>query len=245
MSPFRKSFHLDRDPVIVSENAATKKKKRQSLKIITGMDSQSSTSSITSSPSRVRQKISSFFRTSSPVVTTLKETFSVSSNLSHNSLHQGKRFSRVSFASVAEQSEDGTPTLMQSLGNNNSSVTLSSSSEASDHMPASPADGAATTANTFSHHNTNSKSILDPSFWQPVTSIESNMMSHPYHASSPPSPLPPPHKQQNQSSLAFQVYQILGSTLDEVDEEIEKSWEHSRDQLHQLLIIPETCERIY
>ncbi|KAI8643223.1 hypothetical protein BD408DRAFT_415164 [Parasitella parasitica] len=235
MSPFRKSFNLDRDRVMVNDNTTTKKK-RQSLKIITGVDTQQSTSSI-ASPSRIRQKLSLFFRSPSPVVTTLKETFSGNSNLSHTSLHQSKRFSTVSFASIAEQSDDGTPTLLQSLGNNNSSVTLSSSSEASDHMPASPAEG---TANTFCHPN--SKSIIDPSFWQP-TSIKSNMMSLPYHAPAPPTP--PPHKQLNQSSLAFQVYQILGSTLEEVDEEIEQSWEYSRNQLRQLLVLPETCECIY
>ncbi|KAL9540463.1 hypothetical protein MBANPS3_009665 [Mucor bainieri] len=239
ISPFRKSFNLDRDEVITTESN-TKKPKRQSLRIITGVDSHQSTSSI-SSPSRVRQRLSSLFRSSSPVVMTLKETFS-SSNLSQDHSHQNKRqssFSTVSFASVAEQPQEQTPTLLQSLGNNNSSTTLSSSSEASDHMPASPADGAAaTTANTFTHHQHNSKSITDPSFWQPH-SIKSNMMS-PYEA--PPSPSP--HKE-HQSSLAYQVYQILGSTLDEVDEEIEQDWEHSRNKLRQSLLLPKTCEHIY
>lgn len=249
MSPFRKSFSLDRDEVITTENAP-KKTKRQSLRIVTGVDSQQPTSSI-SSPSRVRQRLSSLFRSSSPVVMTLKETFSGHnhSNLSHDNLHHDKSqlsFSTVSFASVAEQSQEQTPPLLQSLKSNNSSTTLSSSSEASDHMPASPADGAtATTANTFTHHhqhNHNRKSIADPSFWQPA-SIKSNMMSLPYHA--PPSPpTPPPHKQQ-QLSLALQVYQILGSTLDEVDEEIEQDWEHSRSKLRQSLVLSKTCEQIY
>lgn len=253
MSPFRKSFNLDRDEVITTENTP-KKTKRQSLRIVTGVDSQQPTSSI-SSPSRVRQRLSSLFRSSSPVVMTLKETFTGHnhSNLSHNNLHHDKiqsSFSTVSFASVAEQSQEQTPPLLQSLENNNSSTTLSSSSEASDHMPASPADGAtAATANPFTHHhqhqhqhNNNSKSITDPSFWQPA-SIKSNTMSLPYHAPSSP-PTPPPHKQQ-QSSLAFQVYQILGSTLDEVDEEIEQDWECSRSKLRQSLVLPKTCERIY
>ncbi|GAN01563.1 hypothetical protein MAM1_0009c00996 [Mucor ambiguus] len=241
MNPFRKSFNLDRDEVITTESN-TKKPKRQSLRIITGVDSHQSTSSI-SSPSRVRQRLSSLFRSSSPVVMTLKETFS-SSNLSQDHSHQNKRhtsFSTVSFASVAEQSQEQTPTLLQSLGDNNSSTTLSSSSEASDHMPASPADGAAATAaNTFTHHHHNSKSITDPSFWQPH-SIKSNMMSLPYEG---PPPSPPPHEK-CQSSLAYQVYQILGSTLDEVDEEIEQDWEDSRNKLYQSLLLPKTCERIY
>ncbi|CAO3608986.1 unnamed protein product [Mucor fragilis] len=242
ISPFRKSFNLDRDEVITTESN-TKKSKRQSLRIITGVDSHQSTSSI-SSPSRVRQRLSSLFRSSSPVVMTLKETFS-SSNLSQNHSNQTKRqssFSTVSFASVAEQPQEQTPTLLQSLNDNNSSTTLSSSSEASDHMPASPADGAAATAaNTFTHHHHhNSKSITDPSFWQPH-SIKNNMMSLPYGA---PPPSPPPHKE-HQSSLAFQVYQILGSTLDEVDEEIEQDWEDSRNKLRQSLLLPTTCERIY
>jgi hypothetical protein len=248
MSPFRKSFNLDRDEVITTENAS-KKTKRQSLRIVTGVDSQQPTSSI-SSPSRVRQRLSSLFRSSSPVVMTLKETFSGHnhSNLSHDNLHHDKRqlsFSTVSFASVAEQSQEQTPPLLQSLENNNSSTTLSSSSEASDHMPASPADGATTTTtNTFTHHqhNHNSKSITDPSFWQ-TASIKSNMMSLSYHEQPSP-PTPPPHKQQ-QSSLAFQVHQILGSTLDEVDEEIEQDWEYSRSILRQSLVLPKTCEQIY
>lgn len=245
MSPFRKSFNLDRDEVISTENNA-RKPKRQSLRIITGVDSHQSASSV-SSPSRVRQRLSSLFRSSSPVVMTLKETFS-SSSLSQDNLQQNKRqssFSAVSFASVAEQPQEQTPTLLQSLGDNNSSTTLSSSSEASDHMPASPADGAAAaTANTFTHHHhhPNSKSIADPSFWQPH-SIKSNMMSLPCEA--PPSaPSPPPHRE-HQSSLAYQVYQILGSTLDEVDEEIEQDWEDSRNKLRQSLLLPKTCERIY
>jgi hypothetical protein len=37
-------------------------------------------------------------------------------------------------------------------------------------------------------------------------------------------------------SLAAQVQRILGSTLDEVDEEIEKEWDQSRTQLTQTLI---------
>ena len=40
----------------------------------------------------------------------------------------------------------------------------------------------------------------------------------------------------NSPSLAFQVHQILGSTLDEVDEEIDRDWEYSRHVLHQSLI---------
>ncbi|KAF1797866.1 hypothetical protein V8B55DRAFT_1549630 [Mucor lusitanicus] len=243
ISPFRKSFNLDRDEVLATEGN-TKKSKRQSLRINTGVDSHQSTSSSISSPSRVRQRLSSLFRSSSPVVMTLKETFS-SSNLSQDHSHPTKRqasFSTVSFASIVEQSQEQTPTLLQSLGDNNSSTTLSSSSEASDHMPASPADGAATTAaNTFTHHHQhNSKSITDPSFWQPH-SIKSNMMSPSYEA---PPPSPPPHKE-HLSSLAYQVYQILGSTLDEVDEEIEQDWEDSRNKLRQSLLLPKTCERIY
>ncbi|KAK4509261.1 uncharacterized protein ATC70_007611 [Mucor velutinosus] len=241
ISPFRKSFNLDRDEAVTTESN-TKKPKRQSLRIITGVDSHQSNSSI-SSPSRVRQRLSSLFRSSSPVVMTLKETFS-NSNLSQDHSCQTKRqasFSTVSFASVAEQSQEQPPTLLQSLGDNNSSTTLSSSSEASDHMPASPADGAATTAaNTFTHHHRNSKSITDPSFWQPH-SIKSNMMSLSYEA---PPPSPPPHKE-HQPSLAYQVHQILGSALDEVDEEIEQDWEDSRNKLRQSLLLPKTCERIY
>ncbi|KAI8086968.1 uncharacterized protein B0P05DRAFT_533113 [Gilbertella persicaria] len=46
-------------------------------------------------------------------------------------------------------------------------------------------------------------------------------------------------------SLADQVHRILGSTLAEVDEEIDQDWEQSRAQLRQSLVLHNTtCERI-
>jgi hypothetical protein len=129
-SPFRKSI-----------DASTNKKKHHSLKIVT-TDISSNVSPNTSSS--MRQRLSSLFRSSTPVVATLKETFSHSS---HN-LNTKRQ-------SVAEQ-----PTLIEPLQYNRSSTTLSSSSDtSSDHMPASPAD-----ANTFNQH------LMDPSFWNPSKS---------------------------------------------------------------------------
>jgi hypothetical protein len=43
------------------------------------------------------------------------------------------------------------------------------------------------------------------------------------------------HKKSNSISLGYHVNQILGSTLDEVDEEIDQDWEDSRRRLRQSL----------
>lgn len=240
LSPFRKSVTtID----AITTNDSANKKKHQSLKIITGNSTETtnngSPNNSMSSPSGVRQRLSSLFRSSSPVVTTLKETF----NHSNQSLSTNKRGSTASFSAVAKQvdprqsDQQPTPTLITSLRENHSTNTLSSVSDASsDHMPASPADGSA--ASTFSQHR---KDITDPSFWNPTE--KSNVPSLTFSA---PPTLPlhqfpivcPP------TSLACQVQNILANALDEIDEEIDLDWEESRNVLRQSLILPNTCERI-
>ncbi|OBZ83442.1 hypothetical protein A0J61_08506 [Choanephora cucurbitarum] len=91
-----------------------------------------------------------------------------------------------------------TPTLVH----HPSSASLSSLSDVSDHMPASPVDN-------------------QPTLWQKQ----------------------PEDYQHNVLSLADQVRLVLGSALDEVDEEIEGDWEQSRAVLQQSLVLP-TKERI-
>ncbi|KAF1806452.1 hypothetical protein FB192DRAFT_1350576 [Mucor lusitanicus] len=49
-------------------------------------------------------------------------------------------------------------------------------------------------------------------------------------------PQPQPQKKQVALSLAAQVQHILGSTFDEIDDEIENEWQISRTQLNQTLI---------
>ncbi|CAO3607654.1 unnamed protein product [Mucor fragilis] len=49
-------------------------------------------------------------------------------------------------------------------------------------------------------------------------------------------PQPQPQKKQVALSLAAQVQHILGSTFDEIDDEIENEWQISRTKLNQTLI---------
>jgi hypothetical protein len=235
ISPFRKSVSFS--STIDTNNEEPNKKKHHSLKIITGNNTDISPNSSISSPSRVRQRLTSLFRSSSPVVTTLKGSFSHSSSNLSTSNKRGSQ-SAVSLAALAEQIEplqldqQQIPTLMEPLQNNYSSTTLSSSSDtSSDHMPASPADGAA--ANTFNQHR---KEIMDPSFWNPITKNNTTFNA--------PPPTLPTHQLPVLTSLACQVQKILANTLDEIDKEIDLDWEKSRNALRQSLILPNTPERI-
>ncbi|KAI8368866.1 hypothetical protein EDC96DRAFT_504615 [Choanephora cucurbitarum] len=94
-----------------------------------------------------------------------------------------------------------------------SSASLSSLSDVSDHMPASPVD------NQPSLWQDHMSPVNQPSLWQKQS------------------------EQHNVLSLADQVRLVLGSALDEVDEEIEGDWEQSRAVLQQSLVLP-TKERI-
>lgn len=199
MSPFRRS-----NSALSMDTTHYKKKQHGSLKIVT------TTTTITSSvvkdenmmPSpSVRQRLSSLFRTSSPVVLNLKESF------------QNKRAS-LSSISFSPSSTAVTTVLeeevMEPLDDSHSTTT-SISSDSVDHMPSSPAD---------------TKALA--STWQPsvtMLSFEPTIKEdHPF-AVTPSS-----------TSLAYQVNQILGSTLDEVDEEIDRDWENSRNRLRQSLV---------
>lgn len=199
MSPFRRS-----NSALSMDTTNYKKKQHGSLKIVT------TTTTITSSvvkdentmPSpSVRQRLSSLFRTSSPVVLNLKESF------------QNKRAS-LSSISFSPSSTAVTTVLeeevMEPLDDSHSTTT-SISSDSVDHMPSSPAD---------------TKALA--STWQPsvtMLSFEPTIKEdHPF-AVTPSS-----------TSLAYQVNQILGSTLDEVDEEIDRDWENSRNRLRQSLV---------
>lgn len=184
----RKSINLSTDDTL--------KKKYGSLKIITTSEKEEVS---ISSPSSVRQRLSSLFRTSSPVVMTLKETFNKRVSLS-----------TVSFTPVTEEP-------MEPMDDTHSTTTTLSS-DSSDHMPSSPADNKALSS------------------WQPsVTELTFETTTTKVSSSPPPIPI---HFATTKSSpsLAFQVHQILGSTLEEVDEEIDKDWETSRNVLRQSLV---------
>lgn len=190
-SPFRKNV-----------NNTMPTNRRQSLKIITTSEKDE----IVSSPTSVRQRLSSLFRTSSPVVISLKETF-------HN---KRGSLSTVSFAppnhTIAEVSPQQA---MEPLDDSHST----NSSACSDHMPCSPAD---------------TREISAATVWQPsvtVLSYEEAIVKSP--------PTPPAHFAitRSSSSLAYQVNQILGSTLEEVDEEIDQDWEISRNVLRKSLVL--------
>ncbi|CAO3656891.1 unnamed protein product [Mucor hiemalis] len=231
ISPFRKSVNFN---TLNDRSSSSKSTKRQSLKIITSPDEvqqqqqqQQQSSSNVSSPSKVRQRLSSFFRTSSPVVMTLKETFN----------NKRASLSTLSFSAQLSE-EDITPKSTTSTQpmepmDDSHSTTTTLSSDSSDHMPASPAD----VRTLFSSVN------AQPTVWQPSVTILSyenndNKAQQPADVNENEIGYQKPHfaRTKTSSSLAFQVHQILGSTLDEVDEEIDKDWENSRDMLHQSLV---------
>ena len=134
ISPFRKSgFHT-------VDDRCNKKQQRQSLQIITTSPEQQLENNSVSSPSRVRQRLSSLFRTSSPVVMTLKETFS----------NKRASLSTVSFSAV-EQPENISPQQMEPMDDSHSTTTTLSS-DSSDHMPASPADARTLFSNSNAQH---------------------------------------------------------------------------------------------
>ncbi|GAA5813070.1 hypothetical protein MFLAVUS_006537 [Mucor flavus] len=207
-SPFRKSGNHSVDDTT---------RKYGSLKIVTTPSTSSTmsqkvkdeaTSSTISSPSRVRQRLSSLFRASSPVVSTLKESFN----------NKRASLSTLSFTSASPVIAEESP-CMESMDDTHSIATTLSSSGSSDHMPASPAD---------------TKALG----WQPsVTELRFEPGCD--KASTLPPPTIPVHfaTTRTNASLAFQVHQILGSTLDEVDEEIDKDWENSRNVLRQSLVL--------
>ncbi|KAI9475841.1 MAG: hypothetical protein EXX96DRAFT_574879 [Benjaminiella poitrasii] len=187
VNPFRKSSQDKYDGII------HKKNKRNSLRVFTGKtDSDgivthgSPTQPLTS-PSRMRQRLSSFFRTSSPVVVTLKEISGYNDN---HSMDNHKTYSPVMneppHLELDLLTSSPTPLLVED--------SHSTTSDLSDFMPASP-----------------------------TTATDERMTAA------------PPSFHKRTLYLAYQVQQILGSTLDEVDEEIDKDWEQSRNKLQQSL----------
>ncbi|KAI7888934.1 uncharacterized protein EV154DRAFT_515989 [Mucor mucedo] len=190
-------------PVRKNNNNTMPTKRHQPLKIIT-----TTSDEIVSSPtSSVRQRLSSLFRASSPVVLSLKETF-------HN-----KRISlsTVSFSppTVTEEEEESPQQAMEPLDDSHST---SSSTTSSVHMPRSPID-----AREIS------------TVWQPSVTV----LSYEEVVDKTAAPELPTHFAitRSSSSLAYQVNQILGSTLEEVDEEIDQDWEISRNLLRQSLVL--------
>lgn len=177
-------------------------KRHQPLKIIT-----TTSDEIVSSPtSSVRQRLSSLFRASSPVVISLKETF-------HN---KRVSLSAVSFSPPTVTEEEESPQQpMEPLDDSHSS---SSSTTSSVHMPRSPVD---------------TREISN--VWQPSVTI----LSYEQVVEKVPTQEVPTHFAitRSSSSLAYQVNQILGSTLEEVDEEIDQDWEISRNLLRQSLVL--------
>lgn len=161
------------------------------------------------SPSRVRQRLSFIFRSPSPVVTSLKDTFSAGNNastpvLNSSSIKSTNSSKRMSTFSLFKSNEP-------ILEDDKYSTASSSSDNLSENMPASP--------NPVDDQ-------VDNSSWE--------MIGVPYSAYNE-------HQKENQKSqhhdisLAYHVNQILGSTLDEVDEEIDQDWEESRRRLRQSL----------
>lgn len=245
ISPFRKSVNFN----TLNDRSSKSAKQRQSLKIITSPDEvqqqhqelQQQSPSTVSSPSKVRQRLSSFFRTSSPVVMTLKETFN------------NKRASLSTLSFSAQLSEEDivpksttSAQQMEPMDDSHSTTTTLSSSDSSDHMPASPADVRAIFSSVHAQ----------PTVWQPsvtILSYENDNNNNNNNKTQVPAQAttttdadvnenkmeyekPQFARTKTSSSLAFQVHQILGSTLDEVDEEIDRDWENSRDMLHQSLV---------
>lgn len=240
ISPFRKNVNFN----TLNDRSSKSTKQRQSLKIITSPDEvqqnqqqelQQQSPSTVSSPSKVRQRLSSFFRTSSPVVMTLKETFN------------NKRASLSTLSFSAQLSEEDTvpksttsAQQLEPMDDSHSTTTTLSSSDSSDHMPASPADVRAifssvhaqptvwqpsVTILSYENENNNNNKTQEPAQVNTTTvNVDVNENEKPQFA-----------RTKTSSSLAFQVHQILGSTLDEVDEEIDRDWESSRDMLHQSL----------
>ncbi|KAG2195446.1 hypothetical protein INT47_000411 [Mucor saturninus] len=190
-------------PVRKNNNNTMPTKRHQPLKIIT-----TTSDEIVSSPtSSVRQRLSSLFRTSSPVVLSLKETF-------HN-----KRISlsTVSFSPPTVTEEEESP--QQAMEPLDDSHSTSSSTTSSVHMPRSPID-----AREIS------------TVWQPSVTVLS--YEEVVDKTAAPPELPTHFAiTRSSSSLAYQVNQILGSTLEEVDEEIDQDWEISRNLLRQSLVL--------
>ncbi|KAG2236302.1 hypothetical protein BDF21DRAFT_425014 [Thamnidium elegans] len=198
ISPFRKNVNHSVDDTT---------HKHGSLKIVTTTSQKVKDETIITSPSRVRQRLSSLFRSSSPVVSTLKESFN----------NKRASLSTLSFT-VSSPVITEEPQSMEPMDDSHSITTTLSSSGSSDHMPASPAD---------------TKALG----WQQPLVTELRFEPTCNKSSLPP-PAIPVHfaTTRTNSSLAFQVHQILGSTLEEVDEEIDKDWENSRKVLRQSLV---------
>ncbi|KAF7726200.1 hypothetical protein EC973_008998 [Apophysomyces ossiformis] len=91
-----------------------------------------------------------------------------------------------------------------------------------------------------------------PSSPNPILSVSDKQQAHALWLDSPQGDIwivSPSEKNQYPSRpfihLADQVRHILGSTLDEVDEEIEQEWESHRRELHNLLYPPSTRKPIF
>ncbi|GAA5804823.1 hypothetical protein EDC94DRAFT_624204 [Helicostylum pulchrum] len=214
-SPFRKSVNHS-----VNDDNSTSRK-YGSLKIVTTTNTTMSqkvkdeTSSIITSPSRVRQRLSSLFRSSSPVVSTLKESFN----------NKRASLSTLSFTGSSPVITEE-PQCIESMDDSHSITTTLSSSGSSDHMPVSPADTKAlgwlpSVTELRFDPACNKASLLPPAIPVHFATTRTN------------------------SSLAFQVHQILGSTLEKVDEEIDKDWENSRKVLRQSLVLSEKSPMLF
>lgn len=213
--PYRSSispFHKNDKSQTIDEHKLKKNKQRQSLQIITSPEQQEYV--VKSSSKKARQRLSSLiFGTSSPVVMTLKDAFS-NKRASMSTASFTTTPTTASSEEIEEEEEDA------------QSTTTTLSSNSSDHMPASPADARI----IF-----DKEQQLQTTIWQPSVTIlsypEEEQVQQEEQITTKPQP-------QRTTSLAYQVQQILGSALDEVDEEIDQDWEKSRNVLRQSLVLP-------
>ncbi|KAI7905708.1 uncharacterized protein BX663DRAFT_291103 [Cokeromyces recurvatus] len=206
VNPFRKSFNFSHT---TSNDDTCKRSKRHSLRVITSkmddivvdtMMTKDYTSaqspllianSYSSPASRMRQRLSSFFRiSSSPTASII--TKEAHENMRHDVMIK-KPYS-LSLESDHQQQYDLVMTSTPLLVDDSHSIITTSSDITDPAPPASPMT--MTTEVRFQE--------------------ECQRLSLPSCCT---------------SFLAYQVQHILGSTLDEVDEEIDKDWECSRNKL--------------
>ncbi|KAG2195445.1 hypothetical protein INT47_000410 [Mucor saturninus] len=94
-------------------------------------------------------------------------------------------------------------------------------------------DGSSSDESETDNYNTE-----EHKFWQVHSSTTIISPSgHDYNTSIQMSYVSPKNTKKQRISLAIQVHNILGSTFDAVDKEIEQEWESSRVQLRKSLII--------
>jgi hypothetical protein len=92
--------------------------------------------------------------------------------------------------------------------------------------------------------DSSSESSLKTNCYQHPTPSQSSLVMNYKDTLSKPSLITPPttpstmsfDKEETRDSLAYQVYEILGSTMDEVDREIDQDWEVKRTVLQKNLL---------